>query len=205
VLALVLVSFFFIAAAPDTHWAASVLVLIQAWTLAVATWTSGLTGRANILPLGLLAVGIAGAVGQVASTTRVSTGAFGLVNILLVAGTCGVIARGVAQQRVINPESVLGAISVYLLIGIAYTFAFGAIAAFDSDPFFMQGTSGAPAERLYFSFVTLTTVGYGDYSAASDLGRTLSATESLLAQLYLVTVVAVLVSRLGRGREATRA
>ena len=59
-----------------------------------------------------------------------------------------------------------------------------------------QGTDGTPALRLYFSFVTLATVGYGDYSAASNLGHTLSVVEALVGQLYLVTVVAVLVSRM---------
>jgi hypothetical protein len=54
---------------------------------------------------------------------------------------------------------------------------------------------------MYFSYITMTTVGYGDYTAAGNLGRTLSASEALFGQLYLVTVVAVVVSRLGRRRE----
>ena len=49
--------------------------------------------------------------------------------------------------------------------------------------------------RLYFSYATLCTVGYGDYTAASDLGHTLAVSEALLGQLYLVTVVALLVGR----------
>lgn len=57
-------------------------------------------------------------------------------------------------------------------------------------------------EALWWAVVTLTTVGYGDYAPASDLGRTLSNTEALLGQLYLVTIVAVLVGRMTRGRGA---
>jgi hypothetical protein len=52
--------------------------------------------------------------------------------------------------------------------------------------------------RLYFSFVTLATLGYGDYTAAGELGRTLAIVEALVGQLYLVTVIAVLVSRMRR-------
>ena len=54
-----------------------------------------------------------------------------------------------------------------------------------------------PALRLYFSFVTLATLGYGDYTAATKVGRMFSVLEGLFGQLYLVTVVALLVSRMG--------
>jgi voltage-gated potassium channel Kch len=50
--------------------------------------------------------------------------------------------------------------------------------------------------HVYFSFATLTTVGYGDLTARTDLGRTLAVMEALLGQLYLVTVVSVGVANL---------
>jgi len=53
---------------------------------------------------------------------------------------------------------------------------------------------------MYYSFVTLTTVGYGDLTASTAIGRMLSVTEALVGQLYLVTVVAILVSNMGRSR-----
>jgi voltage-gated potassium channel Kch len=53
---------------------------------------------------------------------------------------------------------------------------------------------------VYFSFVTLTTVGYGDLTAAFDAGRIASIFEALFGQLYLVSVVALLVANLGRER-----
>ena len=53
---------------------------------------------------------------------------------------------------------------------------------------------------LYFSFVTITTVGYGDFTAATDLGRSLAITEALIGQIYLVTVVAAIVGGLGARR-----
>ena len=56
------------------------------------------------------------------------------------------------------------------------------------------------AHCLYFSFATLTTVGYGDVLTRSDLGHTLAVTEALVGQIYLVTVVALLVSDLGSRR-----
>jgi hypothetical protein len=74
------------------------------------------------------------------------------------------------------------------------------LAVLGSGDFFAQGTDGTRSLRLYFSFVTLGTLGYGDYTAAGELGRTLAVVEAILGQLYLVTVIAVLVSRI-RGRK----
>ena len=57
---------------------------------------------------------------------------------------------------------------------------------------------------LYFSFTTLTTVGFGDLAPRSDLGRTLAVFEALIGQIYMVTVVSLIVGHLGapgtRGR-----
>jgi len=68
--------------------------------------------------------------------------------------------------------------------------------------FFAQQDSTTVAHCLYFSFTTLTTVGYGDLTAASNLGHTLSVTEALSGQIYLVTVVSVIVGNLGRVRRS---
>ena len=55
-------------------------------------------------------------------------------------------------------------------------------------------------DALYFSVTTLATVGYGDFTAASNLGHTLSVSEALLGQVYLVTIVSLIVGNLGRRR-----
>jgi hypothetical protein len=83
-----------------------------------------------------------------------------------------------------------------------FLLAYGVVAVLDSGPLFAQGTDGTTALRLYFSFVTLATVGYGDYTTASNLGQMLSVLEALIGQLYLVTVIAVLVSRMHFERKA---
>jgi hypothetical protein len=69
--------------------------------------------------------------------------------------------------------------------------------AASSEPFFASG-EGDTEDFLYFSFATLTTVGYGDLTAASDLGRSLAIMEALIGQVYLVTVVALIVGNLAR-------
>src|SRR5262249_40559206 len=100
--------------------------------------------------------------------------------------------------REVNRKSVTGAICVYLILGILFTYVFGACAAFGSGPLFAQGTDGSPADHIYFSYVTLATLGYGDYTAAAQPARSFAVAESLLGQLYLVTIVTLLVGRFGQ-------
>jgi Ion channel len=126
------------------------------------------------------------------------TGFVGILSGLLTIATIATVGLGVIDQGKANVQAVTGAICVYVLIGIMFVFLYGVIAALGSGDFFAQGTDGTRSLRLYFSFVTLATLGYGDYTAAGELGRTLAIVEALFGQLYLVTVIAVLVSRMPR-------
>jgi Ion channel len=60
------------------------------------------------------------------------------------------------------------------------------------------------SETRFENFTTLTTVGYGDLTARTGLGHTLSVSEGLLGQIYLVTVVSLIVTNLGRRRPAVQ-
>ena len=196
VLLLIVVSFLFTAAGPTAEWGQSVLLLLQSATLVAALWTSGL-GRAAVRPSIALAVAsIVVATIQIASGGDTLTGMVAVLNGLLVVAISVVIAVGVFDQQTVNQQSILGAICVYVLIGMLFTFAYGAVAFLGSGDFFAQGTDGTPSLRLYFSYVTLATLGYGDYTPASDLGHTMAIVEALVGQLYLVTVVAVVVGGL---------
>src|SRR6266436_5321882 len=115
-----------------------------------------------------------------------------------VARTDSTLSLGLVDQGEANVRAVSGAVCVYVLIGLLFVFLYGAIAKLGSGHFFAQGTDGTRSLRLYFSFVTLATLGYGDYTPAGSLGRTLAIVEALFGQLYLVTVIAVLVSRMRR-------
>jgi hypothetical protein len=196
VLFLILVTFVFIMAAPDEKSTLAVTVLLLCGTLSVAIWTSGL-GWNWARTLVVVAVGVAAAVVAQSASGDTTAGAVWLVVSVLAAGIVVVIARGVIDQGEVNSQSVVGALCIYLLVGMLFSFAYGSAARFGSGFFFAQGTDGTPAIRLYFSYITMATVGYGDYSAAGNFGRTLSVLEGLIGQVYLVTVVALLVSRLG--------
>ena len=195
VLLLILVTFAFAATAPDAPWSRGALLLIECATLLTALWTSR-SGpiRLRLTPLILLPIGIG--VAQIVTDDKVLTTLVGTFSGLLVIAIGVVIVRGVIREGVVSQRSVIGAICVYFLLGMFFLFVYSNVAVLQSGPFFAQGTDGTPALRLYFSFVTLATVGYGDYTAATNLGHMLSVLEALLGQLYLVTVIAVLVSRM---------
>jgi hypothetical protein len=181
--------------APEARWARGALLLIEAATLAMALWTSYTGSRLRLRLLLVLAVALLGSVQLITTSPGLTSAASGL-NAMLVVAIALVIARGVVTNHEVNPQAVVGAICIYLLLGIFFTFVYGAMAVQGSGDFFTQGTDGTLGERLYFSFLTLSTVGYGDYTAAGDLGHMLSALEALIGQLYLVTVIAILVSRM---------
>ena len=138
----------------------------------------------------------------VASSSTQPTSVFFLLNILLVATVPVVIARSLWRRQVIDVHTVLGAVCIYVLLGMMFAFVYAAIDGIGDEAFFVQTTQATTPDFLYFSFITQTTVGYGDFTAAHDLGRALAVVEALTGQLYLVTIIAVLVSRLSRARRA---
>lgn len=201
VLLLVIAAICALAAAPDEEWAWAMFVVLQAAVLRIALWTSGIgaaaRGSAVVVTLAVLAI----AAVQILWASKNVNGVAGILNALLVVATCVVIAIGVLDQGTINAQSVLGVVTIYLLLGLLFCFVFSAVAVFGDGPFFAQGTDGTVADRLYFSYVTIATLGYGDFTPASTTGRMLAVAEAIFGQLYLVTVVAVVVSRL-RPRDA---
>jgi Ion channel len=132
----------------------------------------------------------------------VDEGAARATNAALVALGPPAIAVGVLRELrlkgQVGIEAVMGVLSLYILVGMFFGFLYGAIDHLGGAPFFAEHVSASVAHCLYFSFVTLTTVGYGDFAARSDLGHTLAVFEALLGQIYLVTVVSVIIGNLGR-------
>ncbi len=108
------------------------------------------------------------------------------------------LVREVRSSRQVRLEAVLGVLSLYMLLGMLFGFVYGAVDLLGGDPFFAGGQDATVSRCLYFSFTTLTSVGYGDLVARTDLGHTLAVFEALIGQIYLVTVVSLIVSNLGR-------
>jgi hypothetical protein len=157
-------------------------------------------------PLMWLAYLVAAA-GVAAAGLRELTGVVGdgetrVMNALLVALGPPAVALGVVRtlrsRREVQVQAVMGVLSLYMLMGMFFASVYGAIDELGGHPFFTDGTPGTVSKCLYYSFATLTTVGYGDLTARTDVGHTLSTFEALTGQIYLVTVVSLIVSNLGR-------
>ncbi len=198
VLGAIFVSFFLAALLPDAPWATSTLVLVEVATLVIAIWTAGWAMTEWTFLFALVTAATVGAVLNFFWRGEELTAALSVVGGLLAITIAVVIAAGAVAQGEINSRSVAGAICVYVLLGMLFMFVFGILATVDTTPFFAQGIDGTRQLRLYFSYVTLATLGYGDYTAAGNLGRALAVLEALIGQLYLVTVVAVVVTRSGQ-------
>ena len=105
-----------------------------------------------------------------------------------------VVVRDIATRRSVERETVLGAIAAYLLVGMFFAFVFRAIGILQPTPFFGSAGDGDTAQVLFFSFVTLTTTGYGDLVPAANPGQTVAVLEAVIGQLFLVTAVAKVIT-----------
>ena len=122
---------------------------------------------------------------------------------LLVTATLPITLQRILRQRQITYETILGALCTYVLLGLLFAFAYLAVNDI-AGPFFVQPGPHTQSEYLYFSFVTLTTLGFGDLSPGVGLPQGLTVLEALAGQIFLVTMVARLVTLWGRQAEQSQ-
>ncbi len=111
---------------------------------------------------------------------------------------CGLLLRDIIlRSHAVTTELILGAINIYLMMGLAFAFLFGLIEHLQPGSFTGLGepilVPGPVLPFVYFSFITLTTLGYGDITPLTSFGMTAAYTEAIFGQLYLAILVARLV------------
>ena len=185
-------------ASATSVWGQLVSVILSGGTLLFVLHTAGAHQRtfrasAAVVSVAILSSAIAVLLGDTVATTTA-----GFVGLLLAIVAPIVILRRIVLSPTITVRLVLGALSIYLLLGLAYAYLFPLVAALTNAPFFVQTTTPDASDYIYFSYTTLATIGYGDFTAASSLGRMVSVSEGLVGQLYLVSAVALLVGNVGR-------
>jgi Ion channel len=194
----------FEAASPAEDWARALALALEAAALIIVLVTSRAgrrTRRARGLAVGgaALAVVIAVALGAIPNSVTFVLGG------LIAAAIPAMLVRGLVRlvrDHGVTLQAVGGALAIYLLVGLVFAWTIAFISAVDSTPYFAQGRHVPEGVRVYFSFTVLTTTGFGDYTAATGAGRALAVVEMLLGQLYLATIIGVLVGNLAGRRRA---
>jgi hypothetical protein len=189
-------------ASPDTTAGRVVTLGLQGLTLATIIVTSGVPGGLRMLcRIGLLLILAAIVVGiATGDFNRTLTGAAGAAFSLSALPAVGYGVVAMMRTTGVSIQVVCGALAAYLLAGLLFASVIGILAASTANDYFDGGKNGTASDHVYFSFTTLTTTGYGDFAPATRAGRSLAVVEMLLGQLYLVTVVGVLVANLARPR-----
>jgi hypothetical protein len=203
VLGLILLTITFTLAAPEGDGARFAEVTLQALVLVAAVIASKAHPWVIRVSVAAAVVGIAGAAAAIFGTGEFGNSSGAVLALFYVVLTPPAIATGVYKQfqeeSAVTVHTMFGVLCLYLLIGLMFGVAFAAIDELNHGYFFTSGPARGD-DYLYFSYSTLSTVGYGDLVAGSDFGRSLAITEALVGQLYLVTVVAVIISNLRPAR-----
>jgi Ion channel len=195
----------FVIVTPGEDWARAVGCALQWLALLTVVITSRASSNVR-RPVAVVLLGLASftIVGEAAGalSDAVLFAISGLLSAAIPLALVGGLMRLVRAHGV-TPQAVAGALTLYLLVGLVFAWVIGFVAKVETTHYFAQTANPSTSQIVYFSFTVLTTTGFGDLSAATHVGRALAVVEMLLGQLYLVTVIGVLVGNFaGRSRRA---
>ena len=176
-----------------------IVTLLAAATLFLAVAAAGVGPRGRKITAFVIGVVV---VAEIASTvfSDIPNGHGGSLWLALVVAAPIIAVRRLMQHRTVTSNTLLGALGVYLLIALAATYLFLFVDTFASDSGRFFGQEEPTTVFTYFSLITITTVGYGDFDPAGVFGRAAAAWEAIIGQVYLVVVVARLVTLYSGGR-----
>jgi hypothetical protein len=201
VLLILLIVTYLLSASGLSTVAADLQTLLFAAVVLLALRTAPLSRRLTMLAVGVVLIGSAAAAAAALTHTRAGDGAADIWKGLVLLLTTVLIVRRVLARPAVTIQSIYGALSAYLIIGLMYASFYAAIQRLGSGEFFAHGQPANTQTLQYFSFTTLTTLGYGDFTAAGNGGRALAVIEALTGQVFLATLVARLVAAFRSGRE----
>src|SRR4051794_2077223 len=179
---------------PDASWARALALALEGAALVVVVATSGPRRVRRARAYGTAVVALV-LVGLGAANTNAAFLLSALVSAAIPLALAGGLVR-LVRERGVTLQAVAGGLTIYLLAGLLFGLAIAFISHVSDGAFFAQGTNVNQSDRVYYSFTVLTTTGFGDLTASTRIGRALAVIEMLLGQLYLVTVVGVLVGNL---------
>jgi|SRR5262245_14814981 len=173
-------------------WGAVALTAVTAACTTVALVSSDARPPLPRVSIGVGSAAVALALVSALGAPGKLLGIVALVQVALLVVAAGEILGTVLQEHEVNFRTILGAISVYVMLGILFTWVYVAVDKFQPGLFF--GQSLEVGDFVFFSITTLTTTGYGNLVPAAQPGRMIAGLEMLIGQIFLVTLIAGLVS-----------
>ena len=189
-----LIGTYLLAAFSGAKLAAEIQVVLFAGVLLVALRTSTLPGRWPAVIGVVTVIGTAVTFWTSLSGSRTGKAAEDLWKALLLLGAVIVVLRRVLAKPEVTVQSIYGALSAYLIIGLMFASGYAALEHLGDSDFFAGHQPANTQTFQYFSFTTLTTLGYGDFTAAESGGRSIAVLEALTGQVFMATLVARLVT-----------
>jgi hypothetical protein len=185
-------------------WALIVTTAFLSLTAVLAFHTSRVGGTPFLVVVVCAGLAmIAAVVAAIDHHNQTNAIAFILMSLLVVGCPIAVLSR-IARHTRVTAETLLGAICVYIFIGLFFAYVDLAYQFVAGTSYFAQLGHHGPSDFVYFSFITMTTVGYGDLSPAHGFPRTTSVLEALMGQIFLVVLVSRLVAMYTPGSVASR-
>ena len=194
VLLVVLIVSYVLSAFNHLQWVTDLQIAFFLAVLLIALHVSPLSRRLTRVAIAVSLAGSAAALGAALTDTAAGLGAADLWRAALLLMTVVLIVRHILGQPRVTIQSIYGALSAYIIIGLMFAAFYGAIGHLGTAQFFADDQPGNPQTFQYFSFTTLTTLGYGDFTAAGNSGRAIAVMEALIGQVFLATLVARLVA-----------
>jgi hypothetical protein len=201
VLLLLLITTYLISAFSSGRWVQLVQILLFVVTALLALRSAREPRRMVKYAVAIIVGGsLVALVVALTASSEVGQGVASIWTGLLLLGTVVLIVYRVLSFDDVTLQSIFGAISAYMILGLMFASFFAAINHLGGGHFFANGQPADTKTFQYFSFTTLTTLGYGDFTAASSGGRAVAVLEALTGQVFLATLVASLVAGFRRRR-----
>lgn len=207
VLFLIAVTFVVTMTLPPEGWGGrAAAVAVSGLTAIVALTSSDVRpARVRLAAVAAIAALIAAITARVIDSQDLLGVAFAVVTILLAVAAATILRRVVVSATAVDFRTILGAISVFTLLGLLFAFLYFAFSRWTHTEFFTGVPSARSSDYLFFSYTTLTTTGYGNLVPAGTVGQSFAVLEMLVGQVFLVTLVAGLVSLWRPGRATSPA
>ncbi|WP_235518356.1 potassium channel family protein [Cellulomonas sp. Leaf334] len=176
-------------------WVELVVLVLYLFTLGLAVRTSRpMPHQKRFVRVVLVVSAVVAVVSQLVLPRAAADGVLdGVVCVILMTALVVILDR-ILRRTAVTVQSLAGALSAYLIIGMFFASLFGVMDALTPGPFFASGEAANSRSFQYFSYTTLTTLGYGDYTAALFPGRSIATFEALVGQVFLAVLVARLVA-----------